>query len=600
MSNISSKENLKKVINKVFSLQFEDMEDEKDYAELIKICKRVEGINPRYWLILNLAEILFFDKDKLKTHFENTEELQYFDYLINKKNYANVQVQEDFFTYIDYKKFLKIFEGEKVFSAKEIQVLAFIAKIANNFKILFNCIGTLYCLKKANFVLPQQEASFPDKFDSYLDQLESFLRYHDFESTKEFYSLEYNNEEGFHFQEYILEDLDNLKNKLEQDKKYKDMKSFISKRSVRSLEVSNNEKKNKKALKKNEISIENTNEENVELTEKKKQETKNEESNIIITTEKETKENIEALTQEQEMLIKIIQNNIKKDYEEKINNLKKNHEEKINNLKKNHEEIINNLKKNHEVKIQTLEDDFHEQKKVYDDKIRIMKKKHQYDINSLNNQNKKLNKIIENIKFSENKKYEQIMTKLDQSLSINKNLVKENRNKEELIKRLEDSNNKINSDLNEICNRGLSKGIIDFLYYVFYHDIITYDITYFEKKNSIIAQIDEIVKENTLYNKSFLSNLIGFINKIYEIKIEGDDCADSPFDITCFFDLIGNGYEIVKNLLIKLDLSSLLGKFNELYKQKSTEKDISHIEKDIKELLPDKKDNFFLLIQKKK
>lgn len=274
------------------------------------------------------------------------------------------------------------------------------------------------------------------------------------------------------------------------------------------------------------------------------------------------------------MLIKIIKNNIKKDYEEKINNLKK--------------------------KIQTLEDDFSGQKKVYDDKIRIMKKKHQYDINSLNNQNKKLKIMIENIKVSENKKYEQIETKLNKSLSINKNLVKENGNKEELIKRLEDSNNKINSDLNKICNRGLSKGIIDFLYYVFYHDIITYDITYFEKKNSIITQIDEIVKENTLYNKSFLSNLIGFINKIYEIKIEGDDCAHNPFDINCFFDLIGNGYEIVKNLLIKLDLSSLLGKFNELYKQKSTEKDISHIEKDIKELLPDKKDTFFLLIQNQK
>ena len=47
------------------------------------------------------------------------------------------------------------------------------------------------------------------------------------------------------------------------------------------------------------------------------------------------------------MLIKIIKNNIKKDYEEKINN----------------------LKKDLEVKIQTLEDDFHGQKKVYDDKI---------------------------------------------------------------------------------------------------------------------------------------------------------------------------------------------------------------------------------------
>ena len=184
MSDISSKENLKKVIKKVFSLQFEDMEDEKDYAELIKICKRVEGINPRCWLILNLAEILFFDKDKLKTHFENKQALQYFDYLINKKNYANVQVQEDFFTYINYQKFLKIFEGEKVITAKEIQVLAFIAKIANNFKILFNCIGTFYCLKKANFVLPQQEATFPNKFDFYLEQLESFLNYHDLKAQK--------------------------------------------------------------------------------------------------------------------------------------------------------------------------------------------------------------------------------------------------------------------------------------------------------------------------------------------------------------------------------------------------------------------------------
>ncbi len=50
--------------------------------------------------------------------------------------------------------------------------------------------------------------------------------------------------------------------------------------------------------------------------------------------------------------------------------------------------------------------------------------------------------------------------------------------------------------------------------------------------------------------------------------------------------MIVNGYEIVKYLLTNLNISSLLDKFNDLYKGKSTDKDISHIEEEIKDLLP--------------
>ena len=92
-----------------------------------------------------------------------------------------------------------------------------------------------------------------------------------------------------------------------------------------------------------------------------------------------------------------------------------------------------------------------------------------------------------------------------------------------------------------------------------------------------------------------ISQLTKFIEKIYNVKIEGDDYAHLPVELNYLFNLIGDGFEKVKDLLRSLDLSSLLNKYNDLYKQKSREKDYSEIKKEIDLLLPSIKNTFILL-----
>ena len=143
----------------------------------------------------------------------------------------------------------------------------------------------------------------------------------------------------------------------------------------------------------------------------------------------------------------------------------------------------------------------------------------------------------------------------------------------------------------------ISKTIIDFLYYVFTSNFK--DNTYKEEKNTIIKEIEKKKSEEFSSHKKFLSELIGYLEIIYNKKLEGDEYAHPLVDFQILNGLIGFGYENVINIFQKLDLTLLLRKYNEFYKLNS-EADISkinNIKNEIMNMLPDKRDNFLQLIR---
>ena len=230
----------------------------------------------------------------------------------------------------------------------------------------------------------------------------------------------------------------------------------------------------------------------------------------------------------------------------------------------------------------------------YDNKIRRLKKMHECEINNINNKNSKFKKSIEYSQEREKEKYNNLRNKYDSSKLTNKNLeksIEENKNE---IQSLSDEKNKLSEELNTIRSRVLSKGIIDFLSYIF---TVSFDKSYMDKKVGIILEINKKKKDYQI-SEEMISQLTKFVEKIYNLKIEGDDYAHLPVELNCLFNLIGDGFEKVKDLLQKLDLSSLLNKYNDLYKQKSRDNDYSKIKKEIDSLLPSMKNTFILLIPK--
>ena len=596
-----TKQNIKKAINKLFSLQFEDMKEDQNYIELVRISKNVEGIPSKNWLILNLLELLFIEKSKLKDNCRNEEIFKFFDYLLDRKKNANSDFQKQFFIFVEYEKYLKIFQNAKFITPKEIQIIAFIATIINNFKILFNCLDSLYSMKIPNYISCQEEPEFPDTIEIYLEQLELFLKYNDFENSKEYLSLCYNEKEEFHFVHYSYEEIKTLINKFKQEKTFKDIKTFIANNSIKisnSQNISNNNKVEKfnSEIKENKVSIKDESKKNNDL--KEKAETTN------ITNEKEDiNQNISSysLNEEQKKLLEYIKIEINKDYYKKINEQKKDYDEKLNEQTKNYEEKLNEQKKNYEEKIDNLEAEIKivkeeniEMKIDYDNKIRRLKKMHECEINNINNKNSKFKKSIEYSQEREKEKYNNLRNKYDSSKLTNKNLeksIEENKNE---IQSLSDEKNKLSEELNTIRSRVLSKGIIDFLSYIF---TVSFDKSYMDKKVGIILEINKKKKDYQI-SEEMISQLTKFVEKIYNLKIEGDDYAHLPVELNCLFNLIGDGFEKVKDLLQKLDLSSLLNKYNDLYKQKSRDNDYSKIKKEIDSLLPSMKNTFILLIPK--
>ena len=63
-----------------------------------------------------------------------------------KKKYSNTLYQEEFSKYIDSNNYFNIFKKAKILTNKDITIIAFIAKVKEDFTILFKCIDNVYSL----------------------------------------------------------------------------------------------------------------------------------------------------------------------------------------------------------------------------------------------------------------------------------------------------------------------------------------------------------------------------------------------------------------------------------------------------------------------
>ena len=86
-----AKDNIKNLIDTLFSIQFDDLKEENNYIELLEMCKKVEGLPSHKWLMVVLCELILIENNKLKQNFEEKEKnsLKFFDFCLKKKKYLN-------------------------------------------------------------------------------------------------------------------------------------------------------------------------------------------------------------------------------------------------------------------------------------------------------------------------------------------------------------------------------------------------------------------------------------------------------------------------------------------------------------------------------
>lgn len=592
MTDSLPKEIFKKVIKKIFTYEFEDLKQTENYIELLNIAKKTEGMNLNKWLLLKALEVMFNDNGKLENKLENDDAIKYFEYIIDKKSHENdTDFKKKFELFINHKKYSQIFEKLDI-SPKEKIIIEFIGEITKDSKIFFCCLDTAYFMKFSNYVPSQAGFAFSGKFQDFLDEFQTFLIYHDFSEDKEYFSLEYDEEEGFKFKEYSFEEADSILTKMEKMEKsttFKDINKFINNNKIQITNLKKDDNPNQSNIKIDENEIKDEDEKNAFINNKIEPDNNN---------ENKDKEDIKYSNKD-EKSINTIKEEIKKEFEEiygqKINSLQKKYDEVLNTLnkvQKNHDEDKHEL-----IRLKKKDEENDAKSKFYEEKIRSMKKSHKYDVRNLNKQLLKQKNDLESKINKKEEKNKQLQDKISSAETINKGLKNDNDKKNKEIINLKKDKDEINKKLDTIHCRVLSKTIIDFLYYVFTSNFK--DNTYKEEKNTIIKEIEKKKGEEFSSHKKFLSELIGYLEIIYNKKLEGDEYAHPLVDFQILNGLIGFGYENVINIFQKLDLTLLLRKYNEFYKLNS-EADISkinNIKNEIMNMLPDKRDNFLQLIR---
>ena len=586
MAEALVKTSIKKAMDYLFSFQFDDLKTTENYIELTNLCINLEGISVKQWLILKVLEIIFIDDNKFKVTLESEETLKYFDYLIEPKVYANNEkFRNDFLAFIKDKEYSKIFQNLKI-KQKDKEVLEFICVVKKDNKILFDCLDAIFRIKLPNYVSTKCLSSFKEEFEVFLMQLKSFLEYHDFENEKEYISLIYDDIDDFDFKTYSYEEAEALNKKNNTNPvTYKMIKKYISKNSIK--------------VDKDESTIK-------------------EKSNIDIKETESIKEDIK-LDSKEEKLIEYIRREIKKEYDDKINLLQKENNEikskyneiqsKYNEIQSKYNEIqnkytqiqkenidIKNENENIQVRCDEIEEKYNEFQKSHERKIRSMKKYHENDINRINNQILLQKKYTESLINKEKEKYSNLNEKYENEIIISNNLKEENKNQGQEIINLNQEKGQLNNKLDKISCRGISKSLIDFFYFVYTEKFK--GSNYSEEKDSIITKLRE--RDETQLNevqKKILTQLIEYLDKIYNYKLEGDDYAHPFADLGHLIKLIGIGYENLNNLLMKLDLSVLFNRYNEYYKLKSRDEDVGGVVKEIQVLLIEKRDNYYQLFR---
>ena len=561
---------MKKTMMKLFSLEFEDLDTKENYIELLYLCKNIDKLESYKWLIFRALEIIFIENNTFKDKIENQKAIKYFDYLIDKKAYAkDKEFQNGFIEF--KKKYYEVFQ-KSGFPSKEKEVLEFIGEVTKDVKIILECIDFISANAIQKYVKSQCKYKFFGKLEDYLDQLKTFFEKGEPDSEKEYFSIEYDDEKKFHFKYFSYKEVEPFYKKADKPPTLKDIKKYISLNSITVLKS-----KKKEGVKGIEIKSGNPNEERSNLS-------------FIINNE-DNQKNIKENKNEEETGFDIKEKKlldfIKKEYDEKfklqdmrINSLQKEnaeHSTKINSLQKENEQIkLNNIRLNK--------------------KIKSMEKYHRDDINRLEKiMDEEKNKLKEQLK-REKINYLELKEKISNYQSSNKKSEKDKEKQSKEISDLEKDKYELNNKLNKIKCRTLIKSIIDFFYYVYTSNV--QGDNYFTEKNSIIQEIEK--KDKTNLNetqKLILSQLVEYLNAIYNLKIEGDDFAHPLAEFDLLISLVGHGYENIINLLNQLELTLLFKKYNELYKLRIKDGNTDKIMEEIELVLSEKKDNFLQLFR---
>ena len=562
---------IKKTMMKLFSLEFEDLDTKENYIELLYLCKNIDKLESYKWLIFRALEIIFIENNTFKDKIENQKAIKYFDYLIDKKAYAkDKEFQNGFIEF--KKKYYEVFQ-KSGFPSKEKEVLEFIGEVTKDVKIILECIDFISANAIQKYVKSQCKYKFFGKLEDYLDQLKTFFEKGEPDSEKEYFSIEYDDEKKFHFKYFSYKEVEPFYKKADKPPTLKDIKKYISLNSITVLKS-----KKKEGVKGIEIKSGNPNEERSNLS-------------FIINNE-DNQKNIKE---------KKLLDFIKKEYDEKfklqdmrINSLQKENAEqstKINSLQKEnaeHSTKINSLQKeNEQIKLNNIS---------LNKKIKSMEKYHRDDINRLEKiMDEEKNKLKEQLK-REKTNYPELKEKISNYQSSNKKSEKDKEKQSKEISDLEKDKYELNNKLNKIKCRTLIKSIIDFFYYVYTSNV--QGDNYFTEKNSIIQEIEK--KDKTNLNetqKLILSQLVEYLNAIYNLKIEGDDFAHPLAEFDLLISLVGHGYENIINLLNQLELTLLFKKYNELYKLRIKDGNTDKIMEEIELVLSEKKDNFLQLFR---
>ena len=596
-----AKQIIKKAIKKIFNYEFEELTTTADYLELLKISKQAEDLLAVDSLIPKAIESLFIENEKFIEKIENDNAIKYLDYIIDKKSY-NKETKEEFLEFIKgQKEYEDEFRDLKT-TEKEKLIFEYICEIKKDINTIIDCINIIYLDKCPNYIPSPKKLSFTGNFQGYFSQLRLTLNYHDFENEKEYISLEYNTEKGFYFEQYSFEEAMKIRETIDSKKPRKDVKNFIKTHSKINKKNDDNLNPNPQ-INNDEISLIQNTKSQMNITEYNKDEiiNKNDSHEIkIIKKENENKyqDEINRLNEKFEEF----QNNYLK-LEKSHSELEKSHselEKSHSELEKSHSELQkahlelqkehSESVKAHKEEMEKIEAELKLQKKIYTNNKKKMELKHKYDVNHLNNQIKEKEQNCKSQISKEKEKYNKLKEKFDESNISNNNLTNAIHNKDNRITELTNENVGLNRKLNTISSRALAKSIIDFLYYAF--TSLFKGKTYFEEKNIIIEKINTLKDKEYKSQKIILSEFVNYLNKIYNLKLEGDDYAHPLVGIDTLIELIGYGFENVNKILKELDLKKLFDKYNVLYKKQSREEDLGKITDEIMELLPELRDDF--------
>ena len=197
-----------------------------------------------------------------------------------------------------------------------------------------------------------------------------------------------------------------------------------------------------------------------------------------------------------------------------------------------------------------------------------------------------LSKKTNDMEFEYNKKISDLSKKTDKKIEELENKIGQLKNANI---RLTDNLNKMNKDLNSIKGRGVSKTIIDFIGDAFGEN--DFDKKYSEKVLFITDKLDKKIKTKEKKDTKLLEELKELIKELQKKKIEADNLAHSEISLDSLFRLV-NGCENAKKILLSLDLSALIKKFDEFHKLQNQKQDFGNIYDSILKIMEIKKPLF--------